>query len=682
MELWTNQSGISHYLGEYVENSPMNVTLPIIDFDEIFLISGILPKGLVLEDNTIHGTPESVSDTFDFDFTLRATKNDDFGDRSFFVKISGKIPPIWVTTGGELEINGSGNLVTDSIVSDYQFLAIDQDPNTVLEYFVSNGELPPGLVLTSDGVLRGIVGAEILEEGELYEYEYPYKHPSDFIMGYDSLYYDISNRFDTIYGIYGKERIGKRYEFQVSVTDGNTTPVPLDVYIEVRGDQYYLANSDVPITEQQGTLDQYDRKRVPSWITKNNLGFYKGNENIIIYLDCLDPDNMSGYLLYELLDQNPDDSVSTLPDGLVLDSDRGIIQGRSPLIYTNRVDFTFTIRARSLTNPDLISDRTFQMSLVDKNYTEFSWITNNDLGQYKIYDSVNIDIVAMSSNSNSKFYDIASGSLPNGTSLTQSGHLYGKILPFDELDESFVFEFDIRVRDMSNTIGETRSFSITVLDTTELPFTDVVARPYFSDDIRHQYRRIISNTNIFPRDIIYRGGIDGFGLCETPEIIIYSGIQTAPLLDFYYTVNGFKRTRYKISNVNFATAMYPGTNTIKYEVVYLGLIDPYLSSDSIGNNTISSLRKNIENLGTTNYHKERLWMNTVQTDSSYGYFFAIPLAYVKPGTGKGAANRILLSGYDFKDFDVDIDRIIVYNTINHEEPLFVFFPENKKDYFL
>jgi hypothetical protein len=77
-----------------------------------------------------------------------------------------------------------------------------------------------------------------------------------------------------------------------------------------------------------------------------------------LYLEVYDPPTLSGTISYFLLNKNPDNSDSTLPPGLLLDSITGELAGKVP--YQNAVtkNYKFTVVAVN-----------FPVSIAEQNYT-------------------------------------------------------------------------------------------------------------------------------------------------------------------------------------------------------------------------------------------------------------------------------------------------------------------------
>lgn len=148
---WTTASG---NIGTFSKNIPFSATVVATDADGGSSITYSvtpgysLPAGLSIGSSSgvISGTPTVSSPV---SFNLRATDSGgNYVDRSFTLSDSG---PVW-TTSGTLSQYGSG------FAYSYQLVAVD-DSGVAPTYALSTGSLPPGLSLSSSGLISGTAGA-------------------------------------------------------------------------------------------------------------------------------------------------------------------------------------------------------------------------------------------------------------------------------------------------------------------------------------------------------------------------------------------------------------------------------------------------------------------------------------------------------------------------------------------
>lgn len=90
---------------------------------------------------------------------------------------------------------------------------------------------------------------------------------------------------------------------------------------------------------------------------------------------------------------------------------------------------------------------------------------------------------------------------------------------------------------------------------------------------------------------------------------------------------------------------------------------------------ITNMRDNIRNIGTTDRNFVPLWMRSSQPGSvnELGYTSAIVLCYCKPGTSAIIKSAINASGFDFSQFDLDLDRYIIDSTDTTSESQYLLF---------
>ena len=175
----------------------------------VTLISGEIPAGMVLQDNSITGTPREVARDTEYKFVLRATYNNEINDRTYIIKVVGPDTPTWKTTPGILPVGQNDTyFILDNSPIDFQLIAEDSDTaaGQKLEYFIGtgDGELPPGIRLTTDGKLVGIVDPILAIEKRLDAGSYDmsiydavaYDYGVRSSNGYDSFFYDT-----TIYAV-------------------------------------------------------------------------------------------------------------------------------------------------------------------------------------------------------------------------------------------------------------------------------------------------------------------------------------------------------------------------------------------------------------------------------------------------------------------------------------------------
>lgn len=371
------------------------------------LLAGNLPRGLRLVGNSIKGSPVEVRKYTQSRFVIRASDGQDIEDRTFYIAVDGSDEPVWITREGFLKVGpGDAYFVLDNARVNFQLEVTDPDltAGDQLEFYLQpqGGELPPGLSLSKDGVISGFTdpifsveyGSRITGAYDTASYD---TAPLDVVRnnsnGFDTFLYD-NTTYDYSEETRAPRKLSRYYTFAVAVSDG--------IYTKTRTFKIYVVTeeflkADNNILQVDTNLFQADASafRVPLWITESNLGQYRANNYLTVFLDVFDPPTLSGVITYFLLPTNPgtykinstgsiitngryeisgqfpidpldpsqsaitdpDDwtvivpeTPSILPEGMVLDGTTGEIAGKVP--YQSKVTetFNFTMLAVNFSN--------------------------------------------------------------------------------------------------------------------------------------------------------------------------------------------------------------------------------------------------------------------------------------------------------------------------------------------
>jgi hypothetical protein len=124
------------------------------------LLAGKLPGGVALaytglidgiptQRSLLKGVPYEVSDNVTSTFVVRITDAESLlADRTFNLTVAGPDSPVWSTTAGKIADVHDGQEVATILA------ATDTDLD-VLTYSINSGSLPPGLTMTTTGVISG-----------------------------------------------------------------------------------------------------------------------------------------------------------------------------------------------------------------------------------------------------------------------------------------------------------------------------------------------------------------------------------------------------------------------------------------------------------------------------------------------------------------------------------------------
>lgn len=623
---WKESSGKT--LTILQERLPTTVNLPLKDeyiselnyTIDVKIISGNLPAGMKLNGITVSGSPFEVAIDTIYTFVVRATQYGVSDDRTYKIVVVGPDSPEWITPKDSLPVGPNNTYyILDNAVIDFQLEAIDTDleAGQVLEYFIEegDGELPPGISLTKDGRLVGIVDPVIALEKNAgtgyYDANLYGRYPFDFgippddqiaSVSYNLTYYDINTQTP--------KKLNRYYSFIVSVTD-LTTVVKRKFQIYVVGDDFLRAdNTIMQIANGIFTADN-TYIRVPIWLTPENLGFRRANNYITIFLDTIDPTSLSGIIVYSLRPTNPDGSVSALPAGMLLDTTNGEISGR--VAYQAKVtkNYTFTIRAERIvadSTEKAYKDKTFKLTLLGEVNSTITWETPKDLGSVSSnYKSV-LKIAANTNVPNANMvYTLEKGKLPSGLHLSLTGEIIGRIASFGTSDAPGVtifdtrtftlddnkttidrkFTFTVKARDHFGYSATTKEFHLTITDPDGKLYSNIYIQPMLRSSQRSEYNNLITNNDIFENQFIYRPNDPSFGVQNKMKMLVYAGIESKSVQTFIAAIAvNHKRKKYKLGDIKTAVAKNPGTQTVAYEIVYIEVIDP---ADAVNQKTQKSL---------------------------------------------------------------------------------------------
>ena len=527
------------------------------------VIAGRLPRGLRLSNNVINGSPVEVRRFTEYRFVIRADDGVDLEDRTFKLSVDGSDLPYWVTQQGFLRV-GQNNayFVLDNAYVEFQLEADDTDINAgdSLEYYLVpvGGELPPGLSLSKTGLISGFtdpIFAVDYSATQTGAYDtagfdiLPLDKPEARSNGFDSYLYD-NVTYDYNEPSRAPRRLSRFYTFIVAVSDGvNEVRRVFRIYVVTEE----FLQADNSIIQVDTNLFQADSTgdRVPLWITESNLGRFRADNYVTIYLDVYDPVSLSGTITYFILATNPDNSPSIIPPGLVLDTITGELAGRVPYQAAITKTYQFTMQAvnfpatladvnyvlvgdwsstriyfenqavrylgfvyiclqehRNVVPVDgpywnlgvATSEKTFTIDIIGEIESAIRWVSTADLGIIKPNQPSTINVLAESLlYGNKVVYELYSGLLPPGLTLLSTGIVQGKVKQFaDSTGPGLTrfFDRDSSLVDSTGTITFNTTFDS---DTTSFgkKFTfKIKARDtaQFAETIKEFFIDVVSST--------------------------------------------------------------------------------------------------------------------------------------------------------------------------------------------
>ena len=461
------------------------------------LIAGNLPRGLRLSGNRILGSPTEVRKFTESRFVIRADDGNDIEDRTFSISVDGDDLPEWITREGFLNVgDGDSYFVLDNAYVNFQLEATDTDliSGDNLEYYLlpSGGVLPPGLSLSKDGVISGFTDP-------IFALEYTGNPSGAYGIGsYDTMPLDSaeakSNGFDSYYYDnvtydYNEpsrvpRRLSRIYTFALAVTDGaNAVTRIFKIYVVT--EEFLKADNSIVQVDTNLFRADSSSNRKPIWITESNLGRFRANNYVTIFLDVYDPPTLAGTITYFLLPTNPDGTVSEIPPGMELDSMTGEIAGKVP--YQARVKKTYAFSMLAVNFPAIVSynnytlkgswnsyttyevndavtfgeilyvcliahrsrtptsyptyweagvssaEKTFTVDVVGEIESAIDWVTDNNLGSIKPNQPSTLSVFAESLLYGGRVtYEFVNGALPPGLEFVSNGNIVGKVKQFSD----------------------------------------------------------------------------------------------------------------------------------------------------------------------------------------------------------------------------------------------------------
>ena len=241
--------------------------------------------------------------------------------------------------------------------------------------------------------------------------------------------------------------------------------------------------------------------------------------------------------------------------------------------------------------------------------------------------------------------------------------------------------FSVKAEAIDKSISSVNNFVIHVRPRNLAPFENLYLKALPKEEQRLALKNILEDTNIVPRELLYRPDDAFFGLQKNLKFLFLPGLSASKA---GVVINSIALNHYtkSLNFGNIRTARAVNNNgTIDYEVVYADVIDnqqfdtvgPPLSVNltnknkfkfgtseynTIYPNSFNNMQNRLEEgLGYSNRGALPRWMTSVQEDGRVlGLTRAVVLAYTKPGASKLIAYRLKNSGYKLNSIDFVVDR--------------------------
>ena len=392
------------------------------------------------------------------------------------------------------------------------------------------------------------------------------------------------------------------YEFTVRVTDGTTSVEQINSIFVFTADFWRVDNNRISV--DQNVYDGFplvmslSANRRPVFLTASNLGTFRHDNQCVIKIDVVDFDPLQASLEYSMVG-------GALPSGLSIDLTTGEIYGALPTQAAVESEYSFTVRANRtpLAGVTVFTDKTFTMTVIGNIDVGIAFLTSADLGTITPGISSLFSIEAEAAEVNRVLtYNITKGALPPGLSLSSQGNIIGQVdlTEFRILDDSatsFDYSFTVNVSDQYQSAAANKEFSITVNLPYSVEYGNMSAQGLLSNRVNSVsdadlFYSIAQDPNINNDDVIFRSEDPAFGVRQSPNMLLIAGLehQTLTTLQQVMEQNHEPKTLY-FGDVKTAVARQNGV--IKYEVVYIEMVDNLVNNEGISVPKSITLRTDI-----------------------------------------------------------------------------------------
>lgn len=217
-------------------------------------------------------------------------------------------------------------------------------------------------------------------------------------------------------------------------------------------------------------------------------------------------------------------------------------------------------------------------------------------------------------------------------------------------------------------------------------YTTIYVEPFLKAEKRNVFNGFITDSSIFLPRLIYEPDNPNFGVQNKIKMVLEYGIEKKNLEDYVPVLSqNFYRKRLIFGDVKVAIAK-DSTGTHLYDVVYVEIIDDMDGvRPSVNINNVEYYPSSIENMRNRFVNSGFLFddnltprfMKTIQTgeDRPADYVKAVILCYTLPSQGTKIYRRIKKSKFNFTQFDFEIDRIIVQDSLDNLTAKYVVFSQ-------
>lgn len=649
---------------------------PGIQINETGILSGSPQAGATVQGVPLNVTHDTISQFVVRAYTVYTTAGisipNKLADRTFSITVAGGTIVTWTTPAGCIATYNDGTQVY-SLPVEYN----NPDPNSINVVTLIEGSLPPGLTISTKGVISGYITPDFTTHITQHTYTFTLR---------------VTNGTSTDVRTFNILVFAR-----ATMTADNEYPLPPPNHLYLSADQTFPTADEIPTQQPIITT------------LPGSIGSTRSDNFYAFQFTGFDP----YYNAFEFI------ATTGLPPGLTLDPTSGWLYGYIPYGGVVSADYTFELVVREVANPSNSSaPYTFSLTVTGPANTDVVWLTPADpvvraqvpssLGLIDNGATSTFYVAAENVSGISLQYQLLSGSasrLPQGLQLLPSGHIAGRVsfdtfaldggtttfdVGLNTVRQPTTFDmvavFTVNAYSSNGLVNANKTFSITVIRAYQQPYDNLYIQAMPPQNDRDLLSSLLQNPTIFNPNLIYRNDDPNFGVANR---VIYNhayGLTAATLDDYVASMNlNHYWKNLVLGQIKTAQARDDAGNVI-YEVVYSEVVDNLVNNtgvsvdkqvvlpfpidantvneiDSVYPNSLQNMRDQvIDVVGQVSNVLPR-WMLSWQADGSVlGFTRAWVIAYTKPGqSGQIAYNITTQFGAQLNLVDFEADRYEVDN---------------------
>ena len=391
-------------------------------------------------------------------------------------------------------------------------------------------------------------------------------------------------------------------------------------------------------------------------------------------------------------------SPSQHPAGMQLDGAAGQLYGQIPYQPAYSKSYRFTIKlikTDTATGNTISNSQIFILTVKGDVENTIQWISTSSLGVLIPGQTSELAVKAVNTNTTySLEYKLMSGSLPQGLTLYPDGTVQGQAITQASTGTS-IYNFVVQANDVYLLSAIQQNFTITVDQETLNQYTQIYLRPFLPVDQRLSYRSFTGDAALFNPSVLYRPNDPNFGVQSSIKMVIETGIQAVNPAEYILQIQNYLgRKRFYFGDVKSVVAQ-DSSRTPVYELIYVDIIDNQMSGSVSAESfvygdgstyypiTVGAMQAALESIiidDTTPIdlaeNLQPRYMSTIQpvTGLKLGFIKAVPICYALPGESAKIISLIKSSGFDFKNYNFDTDRIVIENNTTTNQTTWITYP--------